>query len=53
MSVASDIEREKADNFTQRLQFRLEVLLRVVNLRHGAHDFTFLPKEVILRIFTL
>ena len=40
-------------NFAQMLQFRLEVLLRAVNLRHGTHGFTSLPKEVILRISTL
>ena len=40
-------------NFAQRLLFRLEVLLRAVNLRHGTHDFTSHPKEVILRIFLL
>ena len=34
-------------------QFRLVVLLRAVNLRHGTHGFTSIPKEVILRIFTL
>ena len=30
-----------------------EVLLRAVNLRHGTHGFTSLPKNVILKIFTL
>ena len=40
-------------NFAERLYFRLDVLLRAVNLRHGTHGFTSLTKEVILRIFTL
>ena len=49
ISVASDIERENADKFCSEA---LEVLLSAVNLRHGTHGFTSLPKEVILRIFT-
>ena len=44
---------KRPTNFAQRLLFRLEVLLRAVNLRHGTNGFTSLPKEVILRIFTL
>ena len=40
-------------NFAQRLQFRLEDLLRAVNIQYGTHGFTSLPKEVLLRIFTL
>ena len=44
---------KRRTNFAQRLSFRLEVLLRAVNLRHGTHGFTSFPKEVILRIFTL
>ena len=31
----------------------MEVLLRAVNLQHETHSFTSLPKEVILRIFTV
>ena len=37
-------------HFAQRLYFRLEVLLRAVNLRYENNGFTSLPKEVILRI---
>ena len=37
-------------NFVQRLWFRLEVLLRAVNLWHGTHGFTSLPKEVIASV---
>ena len=44
---------KRPTNFVQRLYFRLEVLLRGLYLRHGTHGFTSLPKEVILRIFTL
>ena len=40
-------------NFAQRLQFRLEILLRAVNLRHRTNGFTSLPKEVILRILKI
>ena len=47
ISVASYFEREKSDKFC------LEVLLRAINLQHGIHGFTSLPKEVILRIFAL
>ena len=50
--VAFYSEREKSDKFCSET-FRLEVLLRAVNLRHVTHGFTFLPKEVILRIFKL
>ena len=53
ISVASDIEREKADRFCSEALIRLEVLLRSVNLRHRTHGFTSLPKEFMLRIFTL
>ena len=53
-NVAFYSEREKSDKFfAQRLHFWLEVLLRAVNLRHGIHSSTSLPKEVIPRIFTL
>ena len=45
--------REKSDKFCSEAQFRLEVISRAVNLRNGTHGFTSLPKEVILRIFTL
>ena len=51
-SLSKVIVKNPAD-FTQRLWFRLEVLLRAANLRHGTHGFTSLPKEVMLRIFTL
>ena len=40
-------------NFAQGLEFWLVVLSHGVNLRHGTHGFTSLPKEVLLRIFTL
>ena len=53
ISVALYSEREKSDKFCSEAQFRLEFLLRDVNLRHGNHDFASIPKEVILRIFTL
>ena len=43
----------KVRQILDRLKFWLEVLLRAVNLQHGTHSFTSLPKEVILRIFTL
>ena len=43
ISIAFYSEREKFE----------KVLLRAVNLRHEATGFTSLPKEVILRIFTL
>ena len=33
--------------------FGLRFFLRAVNARHGTHGFTSLPKEVIVRIFTL
>ena len=53
ISVAYYTEVNCPTNFVQRPKFRLEVLLRAVNLWHGTSGFTFLPKEIILRIFTL
>ena len=53
ISVAFNSEREKSDKFCWEAQFWLEVLLRALNLRHGTHGFTSLPKEDILGIFTL
>ena len=53
ISVAFYNEREKSNIFCARLQFRFEVLLHAVNLRHGTNGFTSLPKEGMLRIFTL
>ena len=47
-SVAFYSEREKSDKFLLRGS---KALLRAVNLRHGTHGFTSLPKEFILRIF--
>ena len=47
ISVAFYIEREKSDKFCS------EALISAVNLRDGTNGFTSLPKEVILRIFTL
>ena len=53
ISVAFYRERQKSDKFCSEALIRLEVLLRAINLRHGTHGFTSLPKEVILRSFTL
>ena len=41
---------KRLTNFAQRLYFRLDVLLRAVNLWHGTHGFTSLPKEVVKKI---
>ena len=49
----STLRVKSPTNFAQRLEFRLEVILRAANLRHGINGFTSLPKEVILRIFRL
>ena len=53
ISIVSYSEREKSDKFCSEALFRLEVLLRAINLWHGTHGITSLPKEVILWIFTL
>ena len=53
LASLSIVSVKSPTNFAQRPQFRLEILLHTVNLRQGTHGFTSLPKEAILRIFTL
>ena len=55
IGVAFYSERGKFDKFCSEALISAwgSFMCRKSNLRHGAHGFTSLPKEVILRIFTL
>ena len=53
ISVAFYSEPEKSDKFFSEALISTWGSLRAVNLQHGTHGFTSLPKEVILWIFTL
>ena len=53
ISVAIYNDTEKSDKFCSEALILLYVYLRVVNLRHRTQGFTSLPREVILKIFTL
>ena len=48
--------REIADEFCLKMpdfHVTLRDLLHAVNLRHGTNGFTYVPKEGVLRIFSL
>ena len=53
ISVAFYSEREKTDKFCAEALISARGSITCLNLRHGTHGFTSLPKEVILRIFTI
>ena len=53
ISVAFYIEHDKSDKFCSEALISAWGSFMYLNLRHGTHRFTSLPKEVILRIFTL
>ena len=53
ISVAFYSEREKSHKFCSEALISAWGSFTYVNLRRGTHGFTCLPKEIILRIFTL